>query len=502
MSVEMDRRPVETATVGQTQPEKNDAAKGGEQSNWTVITASDAYTSNKPYVAQAGEHVRSIGSYVDAAFGSVVIGDHGGSVKAEQGSDVTVKDHTMAIGQPGSRITVGKDGEGLADGAKLTVKDGGWGSVGKGSSAEVEGGGRAILDDGAQGHLQAGASAEVKKGAKVSAEVGAKVRLDFGATVDAPKGTDVQTAVENSDLRIVNSGSVSEIPESSFDADISQRSAVAVAPYASLTLGGGNIAQAMKNSEVVAKLGSIVLAEDGSKVIAEPGSKVIAKPGADVQAQPGAVIAKADETVNFDNLLDYGLDHRGIAFHSKSHFVGDHQKADSDNDIIPPMGSDIKLYGDHNWVVPGNTGAVAMPGSRVTAAADGYVQAMEDSSVEALPGGRVDAERASNVIGDNHSWVTAKEGSFVDARNGSHLQAEKGANVLRHVETDIREDKGANIEWKATPGERLQFEATKLAWKMAPYATFLLSGGMASLRDSARYVSPSSDDYVDHFPQW
>lgn len=474
----------------------------GDKTHWTVLTANDAYSMDKPYVAKAGEHVRSVGSYVDAQFGSVVIGEKGGNIVAEAGSDVTVLNRSSADARAGSRTTAADQGMVSADSdAKVTVKQGGWASVHKGAFAEVEAGGEAHVDAAGQAHAQAGSVLHVEKGGKASADSGAQVILDFGATVDAAKGTDVQTKAEVGDERIINSGSVTNLSDASWDSEISLRNGVTVEPGAKLSLGEGSIAQALPNSDVTARDGSIVLAESGSHVIAEPGAKIIAKEGAQVEDRRGAIIAKADQEVDFGGLLTFGFRERGIDFKPGSHFVGDHQKADSDRDIIPPNAKQVQVFGDHNWRVPDGASVVAMPGSKIIAAA-GAVDAMSGSHVEAYRDSYVTAEKGSDVVAYNQARVDAQEGSNVDARNGSHIRADKGANILRHVETDMQEDRGANITWKPTAMQRVQYEAEKLGWKIAPAAVFLLSGGMSTLRDSAHYRGPTQRDYKDNFPDW
>lgn len=480
------------------------AEPGKDSGDWTVLTAADAYSKEHPYVAKQGEHVRAYESYVDAKFGSVVIGDQKTQVTAEAGSTVKVQGGAVVDAYPGADVTIGRKGDTAwpsHPGARLTIEAGAdFASVGSGVSAEVKAGGKAWVSKGGEAHAQEGAQAHVTEGGRASAENGAHLEVDFGGSFTGKPGADIRANSQYGDHWAIKSGSVTDIPDGGKSGIHSKYLAEA---NTKVSIGEGSVVQALGGSEILARDKATVLAEAGAVVNAQPGARVIAKPGAIVHASPGATVASADATVDFENLTDQYI-YPGLSFSNKSHFVGNYQVADSDNSIIPENARGVKVYGDHDWVIGGNTFVTAMPGSKVRViGSDEYhrtpsVVAEGGSQVTAGPHSNVEAKPGSNVIAMIDTWVDARQGSFVDARNGAHVNADKGANILRHIETDMREDKGANLTWKPSLGQRMNYYADRAGRLFLHYGLPLLTG--YRIRDT--HQPPSSIYYEDMFPDY
>lgn len=480
--------------------------------HWTVVEAGDTYSKAQPYIAKAGEHVKNFGSFVDAKFGSVVIGEHGGETVAEAGATVNVSLGAKADAKPGSRVTVQKEGQIEAgENTEFTIE--------KGASVSVEKGARAIVKDGAEASLSKGAEATAQSGSRITAYPGSVVYGESGAhimvqppyqsisiepaKVYAPAGADIETKGPF-EATIINRGSKASIPEA--DSSGGYRSKFFDAePESKVELGAFNMLRAQAGSEVLAKADSTVLAESGSKVKAQDGSIVFAKPGAQVDAEPGAVVASADETVHFDSLIQertaqHIVDSAEIT--KNMHLVGDGETARTANDIIvnyTNRSADVTVRDPKTRYIGDLVQATVEAGTNIVAQDGSIVVARDGSHVAALEGSHVTAQKGSNVVAEAGAWVTAEAGSCVDGKNGSHIEAAAGSNVLRHVETDLRAETGANLTWKPTLEQRLIYETEKFAWQIAPYASLLIG---ARVKDEFRYVPPRSVFYKDHFPEY
>jgi hypothetical protein len=428
-------------------PGYRDLSPGHNQENekpkdWTEITAKDAYTPQRPFVAESGSKVNAIDSSVDAKFGALVIAGEYSNVIAQAGSKVEAFTNSKIEAKAGSDVTLhsGAFIHSAQPGTRFTIADGGYDRVERGISTEVQKGGLAFASAGSETHVQQGGEVIADSGAKVKADFGAKVRAKQGAELSYPQDTDVRIVDSSGLNNTVPAGAKTVFDGQDVRAEGRAWNGNIIAESGSeVEVGEKYIVDARAGSKVHVMAGGVAVAETGATVVAEDRARVIAKPGSHVLGTADSIVGSADANLDFSRIARNGIDNLGLGLRKNMHLYGDGAQIGAD-------AGKVEVVDAKNIVVK--------DGGKIVAAGTTVARAESGAEVLAAGGSEVHAAAGAHVTAGYNSTVYAESGSNVEAGQGSHVIADRGADVLVDMGATVEAKNGANVHYKDSWSDR------------------------------------------------